>query len=69
MFRVAHLIMLISYVLGVVSLVLVIAFAVYPRLAGLLGLTTRGGLIFACTVFWCAIASYLVRQALAREKS
>lgn len=68
MSRLSHLIMIVSYVLGVVSIVIVILMALVPQFASRVHLTTRGGLIFACTLFLCTLASYLVRTA-AQPKS
>lgn len=63
MSRFAHLIMLVSYLLGIVSVIVVLLLAFAPRLTSRLPLTARGGLIFAITLFLCSIASYLVRTA------
>jgi hypothetical protein len=63
MSRVAHLIMQLSYVGGVLSLVLVLLMAFVSSVAWKLHVTTRGGLVFACTLFFCTIASYLVGKA------
>lgn len=63
MSRVSHLIMQLSYIAGVLSIVVVVLFATIPGLQMRSHLTTRGGLIFACAVFLCTIASYLVGKA------
>ena len=69
MSRVSHLVMLVTYVMGVVSIVIVLLFAVVPNLSGKVHLTTRGGLVFACTLFLCTIASYLVKTSGSQAKS
>lgn len=63
MSRVSHLIMQLSYIAGVVSLVVVLLLAFAPGVSAKLHLTPRGGLIFASTLFVCTIASYLVAKA------
>lgn len=63
MSRVSHLIMQLSYIAGVVSIVVVLLLAFVPGVGARLPLTPRGGLLFASTLFVCTIASYLVGKA------
>ena len=59
----ANLIMILSYLLGLASVIAVAILAIVPSLEARLHLTTRGGLFFAITLFLCSIASSLVRKA------
>ena len=63
MSRVSHVIMQLSYIAGVIGIVVVLLLAFVPAIAGKLPFTPRGGLIFASTLFLCAIASYVFTKA------
>jgi hypothetical protein len=69
MSHVSRLIMLVTYLLGVVGTVVVVLLAFGPSFMRKLQLTPRGGLLFTCTLFLCAITSYLVSKATAAGKS
>jgi hypothetical protein len=61
--------MLVTYSMGVVGIVVVLLLAFAPGFTSKLHLTPRGGLVFAGTLFLCAITSYLVSKATAAGKS
>jgi hypothetical protein len=65
MARVTNMIMLVTYFLGVVDIGVVLLLAFVRSFSDKLHLTPRGGLLFACTLFLCAITSYLVNKASA----
>jgi hypothetical protein len=64
MSRFAHLIMLVTYLLGVASIPIALLLVFAPHfMSRLFTPTPRGGLIFAIALFVCSIASSLVRTA------
>lgn len=60
--KISHLITRIAYILGVLAIVMSVAYASIPRIPNPLHVTTRGCLVFAITLFLCAIASHLIAQ-------
>jgi len=63
MSRVSQLVMQLSYVAGLISLALAVLLVFAPGVTGRIHLTPRGGLVFAGTLFLCAIASYVFTKA------
>lgn len=63
----SNLIMVVAYILGVVSLVVAALIAFISRVSNALHFTARGGLVFAATLFLCAIASYAVKMSSATK--
>ena len=62
MTNLARLIAQISYLMGVLAIVAALAIAFIPRIPNPIHVTARGCLVFAVTLFFCAIASHLIAQ-------
>ncbi len=67
MSRFSNMIMAVAYILGVITVVIAVLVAFVPRVKEALHLTPRGGLVFAATLFLCAIASYAVKMSSATK--
>ena len=62
MTRIAHSIMLVSYILGLLSVVLAFTVRFITAVGEGLNVSPRGGLIFAGVLFLCTVASHAVER-------
>ena len=60
--QIATLIMRVAYFLGVVAVLAALVVVFIPTIPNPIHVTSRGCLVFAATLFWCAIASHLVAR-------
>ena len=65
MARILHIVMVASYGLGLASITLAFAARFIPAIGRTMEVSSRGGLIFAATLFLCSVASHYVEGAVA----